>query len=480
MAPLAPLKTKTEDQTMADATIAQRLAERICGTRYEDFSGNDLHWARVQILDTFGVALGGAAEQGVKLLERVATGGVSAGPCHIFGSSRQASVLDATLVNGMACHVLDFDISNNPFYGHPAVNILSVAFNVGEMVDASGRDVLTAYIAGFETQLKIARGMQPLHSDLGWFPSGTIGVFGAVATATRLLGLNPDQTARAIGIAASLASGVQANAGTMTKSLAAGHAARNGTFAALLAKEGFTGSLNAFEHKEGFLNLFNGPGKYDVAAIVDHWGKPFEVVETAVGIKQHPCNGSFHAGIDVLGTLVERHCIKPEDVAAVNAAFITKRLFHFDRPDPRTPLDAKFSVQYVLARTLKQGGVRIEDFEGDAYKDPEIRKLMPLIHASEHPKTPANATRAQQDGVEVEVVMKNGDRFTEQAAKPYGRLPGEPLSKEKLEGKFLACAGRVLPPAAAEDVLDLVRDIDQIRIRGIFQAMADRPVLAAK
>jgi 2-methylcitrate dehydratase PrpD len=207
----------------------------------------------------------------------VATAGASKGPCHLFGTTRRASVLDAALINGMACHALDFDISNNPFYGHPAVNILSVAFALGEMLDADGRDLLTAYVVGSQVEFKIARAVQPLHSDLGWFPSGTIGVFGTAATAARLLRLDRDQTARALGVAASFASGVQANAGTMTKSLAAGHAARNGALAAMLAAEGFTGSLNAFEHKEGFLNLFNGVGKYDSAAILRDWGKPFEI-----------------------------------------------------------------------------------------------------------------------------------------------------------------------------------------------------------
>ncbi|MGE0116768.1 MAG: MmgE/PrpD family protein [Dongiaceae bacterium] len=465
---------------MADVTISRRLAERICGTCYEDFSADDLHWARVQILDTFGAALAGAAEQGVQILDAVVTGGLSAGPCRLFGSSRRASLLDAVLINGMACHALDFDISNNPFYGHPAVSILSVAFNLGEMADASGRDVLTAYVAGFEAELKIARGVQPRHSDLGWFPSGTIGVFGAAATAARLLGLDADRTAQALGIAASLASGVQANAGTMTKPLTASHAARNGTLAALLAKGGFTSSPHAFEHKEGFLNLFNGKGNHDGAAILAGWGKPFEVVETAVGIKQYPCNGSIHAGIDVLGTLVSRHRIDPDGVERVNAQYITSRLFHFDRPDPRTPLDAKFSVQYVLARTLLQGGVRIEDFEGEAFREPRVRGLMKLINATVHPDTPPDLPRAEQDGVEVEVVMKDGRRFTEKAAKPYGRLPGHPLPAEKLEAKFLDCARRVLTPSAAEDVLALVRQIDRVSMRAILDAMTARPTVATK
>ena len=170
--------------------------------------------------------------------------------------------------------------------------VMPIIFALGDVLEISGKDAILAYVVGQETISRIARGVHMHHYDKGWHPTATLGVFGATATASRLLGLSIEQTAKALGIAASLASGIKSNFGSMTKPLHVGHGNRNGLYAAMLAKEGFTSNDNAFEHKQGFLEVFNGPGTYNVDKMLADWGNPFDLVSVGVGLKKHPCCGA--------------------------------------------------------------------------------------------------------------------------------------------------------------------------------------------
>src|SRR6478672_4343043 len=223
-------------------TITESLAERIAGVRYDALPEAAMHWARVAILDTVGCTLAGASEPCALIVARVTAAG---GPCLVFGTAQRVAPLDAALINGTASHALDFDDCSNTLGGHPSAPILPALFALAETRAIDGRAFVAAYVAGWETETRIARGINFYHYEKGWHPTATIGVFGATAACCHLLGLTPDVTARALGLAASFASGVKANFGTMTKPLHVGHCSRNGLFAALLAAEGFTANAGA-------------------------------------------------------------------------------------------------------------------------------------------------------------------------------------------------------------------------------------------
>src|SRR6201999_4606948 len=191
-------------------------------------------------------------------------------------SDRKTSVLDATLVNGTASHALDYDDVAGVMGGHPSAMLVPSMIALGESLGSSGHDLVLAYVVGYETECRIARGVHFHHYDKGWHPTATLGIFGTVAAASRLLRLTIDQTAVALGLAASFASGLKANFGTMTKPLHVGQASRNGLFAAFMAQRGFTANAGAFEHKQGFLDVFNGPGTYDAGKMLGEWYAPPE------------------------------------------------------------------------------------------------------------------------------------------------------------------------------------------------------------
>jgi 2-methylcitrate dehydratase PrpD len=421
-------------------TIAIELALRIKEFNYDGLPDEAVSWAKTAILDTVGVTLAGSSEQCVRILEKIQSPG--SGPCQIFGRDKRTNPLDASLINGTASHALDFDDFATTIGGHPSVPLVPALMALGEIQDTSGKKLLTAYIAGYETQSRIAKGVNFHHYEKGWHPTATLGIFGTVAASAHLLELNEKQTATALAIAVSLASGVKANFGTMTKPLHIGHSVRNGVQAVLLASHGFTANLEAFEEKQGFLNVFNGPENFNVDKIFEDWANPLDIIDPGLGLKQFPCCGSTHPAINCMLNLFGTEKINVDQVASINILTNPRRLPHTNNPDPQSPLEAKFSIQYAVARALVDGCVTLDHFEDDAFNDSRVRKIMNCISVWEHPEMGVETDN--QFGAEVIVVCENDKTVSSRIDHQVGRGPSNPMTKNELWDKFEDCAKRVL------------------------------------
>jgi len=440
-------------------TLARELAKRINGLNYAGLPDPAIHWAKVGILDTVGVTLAGAREDCTRIVEGVA--GRGAGPSLIFGGKRRTAPLEAALVNGTAAHALDYDDCNNTLGGHPSVPILPALFAIADETGASGHDFLAAYVAGFETECKIALGVHFYHYTKGWHPTATLGVFGAAAACSKLMKLSDEQTATALSIAASLASGIKANFGTMVKPLHIGHCTRNGMFAALLARDGFAAGDRVFEHKQGFFNVFNGEGNYDAAKILPAWGEPLDIVKPGIAIKQYPCCGSTHSALDAMLKLAREHKPAAEDIERVDVWTHARRLEHTNRPEPKSDLDAKFSVQYCMARALLERRISIEHFEASAYEAPAVRKLLPRVHAA--PYTTAQFPADNHFGAEVRVALRGGKSLSARMDEPFGRTSDNPLPAGLLKEKFENCAARALPRERVSALYSAIQGFENLR-----------------
>jgi 2-methylcitrate dehydratase PrpD len=350
-------------------------------------------------------------------------------------------------------------------FGHASATMIPALIAAGEAFGASGRDLLLAHAAGFETGARLGRGLNMYHYEKGWHPTSTLGVFAVTAACARLLKLSVAETETALALSTSLAAGIKANFGTMTKPLHVGQCARGGLLAALLARRGFTANPDAFEHKQGFFNVFNGPGNYDIARILEGWGDPLDIVTPGACYKQYPCCASTHSPVDATLTLVREH--GPFDanaIARVDSWTSAQRLAHTNRPDPNNALDAKFSVQYCVARALLHGKVVFEHFEGDACRDPAVRDLLPRIHAA--PCTEKQFPPHHHIGAEIRVTLADGRAFTATVDRPLGRTSENPIALEHLKAKFESCAGRVLAPATVAAVsrrIDSFEELGSVR-----------------
>jgi 2-methylcitrate dehydratase PrpD len=451
--------------------FALELAKRITALRYEDLPPEAVHWAKVGILDTVGVTLAGADDPSATIVAGVLSGN---GPSLVLGTAKRTHPLDAALVNGTASHALDFDDCNNTLGGHPSAPILPALFALADDIGATGRDFIAAYVAGFETECKISMGVNFYQYTRGWHPSSTIGVFGATAACAKLLKLDDARTAIALAIAASLASGIKSNFGTYVKPLHIGHCARSGLFAALLARDDYTASPVAFEHKQGYFMVFNGEGNFDAGKILPAWGKPFDIVDPGIAIKQYPCCGSTHPAIDAMLELVRKHDLKPDAVERIQSWTHTRRLEHTNRPDPQSTKDAKFSVQYCLARALLDRKVAIEHFEGDAYNDRLVRDITARIAVA--PYTTEQFPAENHFGAEVKVTLRGGTVLGTKVDQPAGRTSANALAQERLKDKFENCARRALAKeqvaAGYGSIMDLEKATD---VRVVNNAMVAEP-----
>ena len=441
-------------------TIAETLAARIAGVTYDVLPDAAVHWAKIAIMDTVACTLAGAREPCAVIAARVTEIGGANGSCAVFGTDRRAGPMDAAFINGTAAHALDYDDCSDTLGGHPSAPVLPALFALAETRETSGCDFIAAYVAGWETETRIARGVNFHHYEKGWHPTATLGVFGAAAACARLLGLSIEQTARALALAAAFSSGLKANFGTMTKPLHVGHAARNGLQAALLAAEGFTSSTDAFEHRQGFLRVFNGDGNFLADPIVAEWGEPWDIVDPGVAIKQYPCCGSTHPAIDAMLMLVRAHHLTPAKVAKIESWTHPRRLAHTNRPDPKGELDAKFSVQYCLARALVSGKVAIAHFEDGSYLDLAVQAVLPQVTSLAWPARKMDLS--EHFGADVKVTLNDGRVLEQSVARPVGRGPTIPLSAGQLRGKFIDCATRVLPAIAASRLHGLLNRLETL------------------
>ncbi|MBF9047520.1 MmgE/PrpD family protein [Rhodobacterales bacterium LSUCC0031] len=454
-------------------TIAEALASRIHGFQPADVTPKARLRARIAVIDTVGVSLAGAGMDCVTHLRALPGVADAPGPCTLIGQRGTASMLDAALINGTAAHALDYDDFSSVFGGHQSAPILPALFALAEAEGHGGEAVMTAYTMGVETEIRIARAVHFHHYDKGWHPTATLGTFGAAAACAHLMGLSETPIATALALAASQAAGIKANFGTMTKPFHVGQCARAGLLAALMARQGYSANHAAFEHPQGFLEVFNGAGTYDATRIFANWAAPLELEDDGIAIKPYPCCGSAHAAIEAALNLRDESALDPKDIAKITILPHPRRLPHTDNPWPKTELEAKFSVQYLVARALLDGAIKLAHFEQAAIADPIIHDLLGRIDARPHPEMGDHS--ASQWAAEVIVETTTGARLAHRIDDLMGGGGGVPDTIDAMRAKFMDCAAVIGPSDWAARLFDALADFDRAPALGPIVAQMAPP-----
>ena len=398
--------------------------------------------AAAAVLDTIGVALAGSIEPAARVVQRTLgpwdRGTV--GPCPIWGTPLRAPAPDAALANGTAAHALDYDDMCFVSLAHPSAPLVPAIVAAAEVTGASARAVLDAYIAGFEVQARLGRLMNPRHYQRGWHCTSTLGALSSAAGAARLLGLDAAATAHALAIAASSASGLKENFGTMVKPLHAGLAARDGVLAALLARGGLTASAKALDGPQGFLHAFDAEAE-DLASQTTDLGSRWEILDTGITVKLYPSCAGTHPTLDAILDLRAREGFTADDVARVEIDVdpIVPTILIHDRPS--SALEAKFSMPFCAAAAIVFGRVGIDTFDDDRIRDSRASALMSRVTMrvdQEIGRGKPSLTEAR-----VRVILTDGRALVREAHGARG-YPAHPASAGELEQKFVACASRVM------------------------------------
>jgi 2-methylcitrate dehydratase PrpD len=377
--------------------------------------------------------------------------------CTVIGTALRTSPTWAALANGAAGHAHDFDDTNFALLGHPSAPLLSAALAAAEAEPAGGADVVLAYLLGFEVSVALGLSLNPELYTRGWHATSAIGTLGCAAAAARLLRLDVGQTRHALGIAASLASGLKENFGSMTKPFHAGHAARNGVFAAMVAREGMTASDEALEGRQGYAAALC-QAKLTPDAL-DALGRTWEIVRSGIAVKPYPSCALTHSAIDALLDLRQAHRLAAGDVADVEVGVnhVVPDVLRHDRPG--NGLERKFSMQYCAAAALGAGRVDLASFEDGPVADEGTRVLMDRVRMVVDPTLPDRLE--QHAWTRVTVRLRDGRTL---ASPPRGASghPDQPLTDAQLRAKFLGCAAPVLGTGEAEGVADQLAHLEAV------------------
>jgi 2-methylcitrate dehydratase PrpD len=407
------------------------------------------------MLDTLGVTLAGANQPAARSVHRVIAQD-AIGPCLVFGTALRASAGNAALANGTAAHALDYDDMCFISLAHPSAPLVAAALAAGETTGASGRTLLDAYVVGFEIEGRLGRAMNPRHYQRGWHCTSTLGTMGAAAAASRVLGLDAAAAGHALAIAASEASGLKENFGTMVKPLHAGLAARNGVLAAKLAQAGMTASAVAIDGPQGFLAVMDSEQR-SLEGVAADLGSRWEIVDTGITVKLYPSCAGTHPTLDALLDLRRREGFAAGEVDAIEIGVdaIVPTILIYDRPS--SGLEGKFSMPFCAAAAVVDGRVGLETFDVSRLGDPAILAMQsritmrvdPALNASAPPLTQAHVTVRLRDG-RVLTAAANGARG----------YPERPASDEELATKFTSCATQTLSESRAAQALEALRNIE--------------------
>ena len=408
-------------------------------------------------LDTIGVTLAGAVETAARAVQKVAASQAGAGPCRIFGTDLPVNAAWAALANGTAAHALDYDDMCFVSLAHPSAPLVSALLAVGEQTSAAGKSVLEAYVIGFEIEAVLGRLMNPKHYQTGWHCTSTIGTVGVAAACARLLKLNANATANCLSIAASSASGLKENFGTMTKPLHAGLAAHNGVHAALFAQAGITASDRALDGPQGFL-IAMASEHLDCDNAFATLAQRWEILETGITVKLYPSCAAMHPALDAVLDLRRQNHLLPEQIESVEIEVdtVTPNLLIYDQP--KTGLEGKFSMKFCVAAALVDGKVSLETFESRVH-DPHIRELLGRVTMRVNPAIGHGAPALTQ--AQVTLRLRDG-RVLSQRANGARGYPERPASAAELEEKFTTCAQRAIPAASASATLDQLRQMQTL------------------
>jgi 2-methylcitrate dehydratase PrpD len=443
------MDTVTENVTQADLT--RRLAGKASGCRYDDLPAPARELARQCVLDYLGVALAGTHDPLVQILLDEMAEASGSPQASIIGHNARLPMLSAAMVNGSAAHALDYDDVNMAMPGHPSVAILPGLLALAEFKCSSGREVVTAFVAGYETACRVGAALQPGHYNLGFHSTGTIGTFGAAAACARLLGLDTEATAMALGIAGTQAAGLKSQFGTMCKPFHAGKAAQNGLFAARLAQRGFTSRADIVECTQGFA-LTHGPDFVPDAAVRTP-AAGFHLLANL--FKYHAACYFTHAPIECARRLREEHRLTPELIAGITLRLDASCDRVCNIPVPVDGLQSKFSLRQTVAMAL--AGIdtaSVGAYNAENARDPGLIGLRNRVRFDWQHNWP-------QTLCELELELLDGRRFS---ARHDAGIPAANITDQglRLAAKFDALVAPVLGAPRARELREMISDLDNV------------------
>jgi 2-methylcitrate dehydratase PrpD len=431
------------------------LGKFVAALRCQDIPKDAIAFIHTGIADCVGVMIAGANEPAPQLVRAMLapTGNEAT---LLFGAGR-AGAPEAAWINGTAAHALDFD--DVAQRGHPSAVLVPAILAEAEAIGASGEAMVLAYAAGYETWAELMRRDSGLHHMKGWHPTGIFGAIGAAAACASLRRLNAEQAAHAIALGASQSAGLMSNFGTMTKPFHSGRSAHAGVVSARLAEKGFTASLDALEHPQGFLSAVSPAGKIDRESAIEA-GSVWKLARDGVAVKKYPLCYCTHRALDGMLDLLQADRVDAGKVSRVTVSTSPRFATILRNHAPQTGLEAKFSMEFAMASALIAGRAGLAELTDGFVRRADVQALMKRVVITqderEDPAVPGNA-------IYDEVTLETG-------GSPSGSIrvtkvrggPDLPLGREELWAKFEGCVQVGTARVPARDLFDALMSLERL------------------
>lgn len=431
-------------------TITQRFADYITATGFDDIPAETHRYAKLCLLDWLGVTLGGSREPVSDILLDFIDIVGGNGHATIIGKGVQTNLVFAALANGTVSHALDYDDTHKDSGTHPSVCLAPAVMAVAEYKKASGRDLITAFIIGFEIAARIGAAAGTDHYDHGWHATSTIGRFSATAAAAKLMGLTREQIVNAFGICGTQVSGLRQVFGTMSKPFHAGKAAMDGVLSVALAKRDFDSSHDIFEGAFGLKKVLAPTA--DADKILSGLGEYYHI--TTIAFKPYASALATHAAIQAIDAIKAKEGVTAGDVRQIHIEFAPLPFSVVNKANPQKPLEGKFSVQQCAALAFIKGRVTPDMFTDQWLDDPEIVGFREKIDVQLN-------SRLEKFETIIKVTTKNGQHYTQFIRTSKGS-PEDPLTFDEMKNKFLNLAVPVIPEKQAVAIVEKIRHLQDI------------------
>src|SRR5438067_581841 len=426
--------------------LTQDLGQFAATNSFERIPKEAIEIARIGFIDTIATMIAGAPDSAPQLLLKALN--PPAGDATLYFSRERSTAPEAAWINGTAGHALDYD--DVGCRGHVSTVLVPAVLAEAETLDLSGREMLAAYVAGYESWAELSRRDPGHHHRKGWHPTGIFGAIGAGAACANLRRLDPARATMAIALSASQAGGIMANFGTMTKPFHAGRAAHAGVVSARLAELGFTAAADALEHPQGFLSAVSPEGKADRDGPSPVLGEEWHILKQGLSIKKYPACYCTHRALDGMLDLLAQRPLKASEIARITASISDTHALILRNHQPQTGLEGKFSMEFAMAAAVISRRASLGEYTDEFVLRPEVQELMRRVTVVTNQNyDPVQVGASAYDQVTVE--LTNGERIESEKVRRARGHADLPLGEAELFDKFRACldvgGARISPEA---------------------------------
>lgn len=470
----SPEPMSTDTVKVGNEALSYRLGAFVADLQIGDLPEDVVQHAQECLLDTLGCGLFGSTLRWSRIL-RATLASVDEGRASaVWGTGERLSAPHGALANGAAVHAFELDDLHKESILHPGSVVTPAAFAAADLCGGvTGARLLVALVVGYEVGARVGMTVGTAHLLQGWHPTGTHGTLAAAATSSSILGLDAGQVQHALGIAGSQSAGLMAaQFSSMVKRFHAGRAAQSGLYAALLARDGYTGITNLFESEYGgYCSTFSPT--YDLDGLTEGLGTRWEAFR--VGFKPYSANGSCHPTIELLQAMQATEGFSADDVERIDIHTSSATVAHVGWAyEPDSVTTAQMNLPYIAAVVLTDGEAFVDQFAEDRIGDPALVALSRRVHVKADPEIDAKGP-THRHATRVMVRLRDGRVVRGEKRSARGSSDA-PLTRQEVHEKYRRLAGKALPEKDVARIEELVGNIVQLPVLDdLANAIEGRP-----